>query len=83
MHLSLPSAPLVIPSDLLYTPSTCFFFLLHYTLPILELQMKLDNEAAAVLFDLLAREPAEHWHRSNHPLNLLSNGAGEQRYYIR
>lgn len=45
--------------------------------------MKLDNEAAAVLFDLLAREPAERWHRSNRPLNLPSNGAGEQRYYIR
>lgn len=83
MHLSLPNASLVIPSDLLYTLSTCFFFLLHYTLPILELQMKPDNEAAAVLFDLLAREPAERWHQSNRLLNLPSNGAGEQRYYIR
>lgn len=64
--------------------STCFFFLLHYTPPILELHMKPDNEAAAAaLFDLLAREPAERWHRSNRPLNLPSNGTGERRYYIR
>lgn len=65
--------------------STCFFFfLLHYTAPILELHMKPDNEAAvAALFDLLASEPAERWHRSNRPLNLPSNGAGEWRYYIR
>lgn len=64
-------------------PQHLFLFLLHYTLPILELQMKPDNEAAAALFDLLAREPAERWHCSNRPLNLPSNGAGEQQYYIR
>lgn len=66
-------------------PQHLFLYLLHYTLPILELQMKPDNEAAAAaaLFDLLAREPAEHWHLSNRPLNLPSNGAGEQQYYIR